>query len=143
MPKFVRKAALDRYPEVAGGRSSADWTHVLLTEEEYNELLRKISVAERDVSEAKQRAERAISDAKWEAAQKAQQTRQEAKEQVAAIQGAGAGTGGERPPARPECQFAAGQQRTSQCRSKPEAEKRTVWVCGGKLRGERDWLQGW
>ena len=87
MPKFVRKAALDRYPEVAGGRSSADWTHVLLTEEEYNELLRKISVAERDVSEAKQRAERAISDAKWEAAQKAQQTRQEAKEQVAAIQG--------------------------------------------------------
>lgn len=85
MPKFVRKAALDRYPEVAGGRSSADWTHVLLTEEEYNELLRKISVAERDVSEAKQRAERAISDAKWEAAQKAQQTRQEAKEQVAAI----------------------------------------------------------
>lgn len=87
MPKFVRKAALDRYPEVAGGRSSADWTHVLLTEEEYNELLRKISVAERDVSEAKQRAERAISDAKWEAAQKAQQVRQEAQEQVAAIQG--------------------------------------------------------
>ena len=37
--------------------------------------------------------------------------------------GAGAGTGGERPPARPECQFAAGQQRTSQCRSKPEAKK--------------------
>lgn len=63
MPKFVRKAALDRYPEVAGGRSSADCTHVLLTEEEYNELLRKISVAERDVSEAKHRAERAISDA--------------------------------------------------------------------------------
>ena len=85
MPKFVRKAALDRYPEVAGGRSSADWTHVLLTEEEYNELLRKISVAERDVSEAKQRAERAISDAKWEAAQKAQQARQEAQEEVAAI----------------------------------------------------------
>ncbi len=87
MPKFVRKAALDRYPEVTGGRSSADWTHVLLTEEEYNELLRKISVAERDVSEAKQRAERAISDAKWEATQKAQQARQEAQEQVAAIQG--------------------------------------------------------
>ena len=86
MPKFVRKAALDRYPEVAGGRSSADWTHVLLTEEEYNELLRKISVAERDVSEAKHRAERAISDARWEAAQKAQQAAQEARTRVEAAQ---------------------------------------------------------
>ena len=87
MPKFVRKAALDRYPEVAGGRSSADCTHVLLTEEEYNELLRKISVAERDVSEAKHRAERAISDAKWEATQKAQQAAQEARKRVEAAHG--------------------------------------------------------
>ena len=87
MPKFVRKAALDRYPEVAGGRSSADCTHVLLTEEEYNELLRKISVAERDVSEAKHRAERAVSDAKWEATQKAQQAAQEARKRVEAAQG--------------------------------------------------------
>ena len=86
MPKFVRKAALDRYPEVAGGRSSADCTHVLLTEEEYNELLRKISVAERDISETKHRAEKAITDAKWEAANRAQKAAQEAREQVEAAQ---------------------------------------------------------
>ena len=60
MAKFVKKGALDRYPEVPGGQTDPNCTHVILTMNEYSELRRKISVAEQDARATKHDAEKAV-----------------------------------------------------------------------------------
>lgn len=86
MAKFVKKGALDRYPEVSGGQSDPNCTHVILTEKEYSKLLDKVSVAEQKARDAKYNAEREIGAAKQEARYAAQKAAQEARETVEAIE---------------------------------------------------------
>ena len=63
MAEFVRKAAIG-FKEVHGGQSNPDCTHVILTKEEYKELIEKISKAERGAEEAIYLAERNVQDEK-------------------------------------------------------------------------------
>lgn len=86
MAKFVKKGALDRYPEVPGGQSDPSCTHVILTANEYDGLLRKISVAEQNVRTTKHNAERSIAQTEREAQYKAQQAAQEARQRVEAME---------------------------------------------------------
>lgn len=63
MAEFVRKAAIG-FKEVHGGQSNPECTHVILTKEEYKELIERISKAERGAEEARYIAERNIQDEK-------------------------------------------------------------------------------
>ena len=63
MAEFVRKAAIG-FKEVHGGQSNPDCTHVILTKEEYKELIEKISKAEGGAEEAIYLAERNVQDEK-------------------------------------------------------------------------------
>lgn len=85
MSKFVRKAALDRYPEVAGGHSDPACTHVILTEAEYSKLLRKISDAEQEVRITKDNAGKEIRRAQGEAQRRIEAAEHEAAQKVAAM----------------------------------------------------------
>lgn len=86
MSKFVRKAALDRYPEVAGGHSDPACTHVILTEAEYSKLLRKISDAEQEVRITKDNAGKEIRRAQGEAQCSIEAAEHEAAQKVAAME---------------------------------------------------------
>lgn len=86
MSKFVRKAALDRYPEVAGGHSDPACTHVILTEAEYSKLLRKISDAEQNVRMAKDNAGKEIRRVQSEAQRSIEAAEQEAQQKVVALE---------------------------------------------------------
>lgn len=86
MVKFVKKGALDRYTEVPGGQSDPNCTHVILAANEYDDLLRKISVAEQNVRTTKHDAEKAIAQAERGAQYKAQQAAQEARQSVEAME---------------------------------------------------------
>lgn len=85
MERYVRKAALDRYPEVAGGLSDPDCTHVILTEDDYRELHRRIAVAERDLDEARRRCEREIQNAQSGAQRDIHSAREAAKKEIEAL----------------------------------------------------------
>ena len=63
MAEFVRKAAIG-FKEVHGGQSNPECTHVILTKEEYKELIERISKAERGAEEARYIAERNVQDEK-------------------------------------------------------------------------------
>lgn len=86
MSKFVRKAALDRYPEVAGGHSDPACTHVILTEAEYSKLLRKISDAEQEVRITKDNAGKEIRRAQGEAQRSIEAAEHEAAQKVATME---------------------------------------------------------
>ena len=47
MAEFVRKVTIG-FKEVHGGQSNPECTHVILTKEEYKELVERISKAERE-----------------------------------------------------------------------------------------------
>lgn len=87
MAKFVKKAALDRYPEVSSGQSDPSCTHVLLTKKEYSELLGKLSTAEQETRTVKHEADRTIAEAKRNAEYKARQAAQEAQKAVQEMEG--------------------------------------------------------
>lgn len=63
MAEFVRKAAIG-FKEVYGGQSNPECTHVILTKEEYKELIERISKAEREAEEVEYIAERNVQDEK-------------------------------------------------------------------------------
>ena len=142
MSEFVKKTMVG-YKTVPGGHSDSDCTHVILTLEEYDYILSEKRQAERDTWIAKSNADKAVVEAKRNAAYMVQQARQEAQEKVAAIQGELEEEREESAHQRALNANLLRQQRTSQCRSKPKAEERAVRVCRGKLRGKRDWFQGW
>ena len=52
MSEFVKKTVVGYWP-VPGGHSDPECTHAILTLQEYNELLRKISAAEQDARDRK------------------------------------------------------------------------------------------
>ena len=72
MSEFVKKTAVG-YRNVKSGQSDPECTHVIMTLDEYKELLRKISRAEYNESEAKAEAakqiQKAFSDVAWQAKQ--------------------------------------------------------------------------
>ena len=63
MAEFVRKVTIG-FKEVHGGQSNPECTHVILTKEEYKELVERISKAERETEEARYIAERNVQDEK-------------------------------------------------------------------------------
>ena len=86
MSEFVKRTMMG-YKEVSGGHSDPECTHVILTKREYEKLLQEKQKAEIDARIAKSDADNEIAKAKSNAAYTAQQARQEAQDQVAAIQG--------------------------------------------------------
>lgn len=63
MAEFVRKTAIG-FKEVHGGQSNPECTHVILTKEEYKELIERIFKAEREVEEVRYISERNVQDEK-------------------------------------------------------------------------------
>ena len=63
MTEFVRKSKFG-FKEAHGGQSTPECTHVILTKEEYKELIERISKAERGSEEARYIAERNVQDEK-------------------------------------------------------------------------------
>ena len=59
MSEFVKKTVEGYWP-VPGGHSDPECTHAILTLQEYNELLRKISAAEQDARAARRKADKDI-----------------------------------------------------------------------------------
>ena len=86
MSEFVKRTMMG-YKEVPGGHSDPECTHVILTLKEYDQLLQEKSRAEMEARIAESDAEKKIVKAKNDAAYTEQQARQEAQEQVEAIQG--------------------------------------------------------
>lgn len=85
--KFVKVTTLGGYKEVQGGYSDPACTHVILTKQEYDKILQEKQRAEMDAGIAKSNADKAVTEAEKNAANTVQQARQEAKKEVAAIQG--------------------------------------------------------
>lgn len=85
MSEFVKRTMMG-YKDVPGGYSDPECTHVILTRKEYDQIYRKSRQAEMDAEIAKSNANKAIAEVKKNAAYTAQKARQEAQEQVAAIQ---------------------------------------------------------
>lgn len=59
MAEFAKKGVMG-YKVLPGGRNDSESTHAILSLEEYDELLRRIAVAERDKHEAIAQAKRTI-----------------------------------------------------------------------------------
>ena len=59
MAEFGKKGVMG-YKVLPGGRNDSESTHAILSLEEYDELLRRIAVAERDKHEAIEQAKRII-----------------------------------------------------------------------------------
>lgn len=78
MSEFVKKTLMG-YKEVPGGHSDSDCTHVILTLEEYDQQLQKISVAEQEARNTRYNANREI-----------QQERSYAESQISAAKAAAA-----------------------------------------------------
>jgi len=88
MSKFVKKAALDRYPEVAGGHSDPACTHVILTEAEYSKLLRKITDAEQEVRIIKDNADKEIRQAQGDAQRRVEHIEHQTAKKMAELEAA-------------------------------------------------------
>lgn len=61
MAEFGKKGVMG-YKVLPGGRNDSESTHAILSLEEYDELLRRIAVAERDKHEAIEQAKRIIKE---------------------------------------------------------------------------------
>lgn len=74
------------YKAVTGGSSDPECTHVILTLDEYNELLQDIREAEKAGTKAKENEESVIAKAKTDAAKEIQKIREEAEQKLAEMQ---------------------------------------------------------
>ena len=81
MAEFGKKGVMG-YKVLPGGRNDSESTHAILSLEEYDELLRRIAVAERDKHEAIEQAKRIIRRERAAAEQRGR----EAQEQVKAME---------------------------------------------------------
>lgn len=86
MSEFVKKTVMG-YKPVPGGQSDLECTHAILTLQEYNELLKKLSAAEQDARAARRKADKDILAVKEDASREVYRASQEAQERVDAIQG--------------------------------------------------------
>ncbi|MBS7083553.1 MAG: hypothetical protein KH061_09230, partial [Faecalibacterium prausnitzii] len=85
MAEFAKKGVMG-YKVLPGGRNDSESTHAILSLEEYDELLRRIAVAERDKHEAIAQAKRTIGREQAAAEQRAREAEEAAQEQVTAME---------------------------------------------------------
>ena len=85
MAEFGKKGVMG-YKVLPGGRNDSESTHAILSLEEYDELLRRIAVAERDKHEAIEQAKRIIRRERAAAEQRGREAEEAAQEQVTAME---------------------------------------------------------
>ena len=85
MAEFVKKTMMG-YKEVPGGASDPECTHVILKEKEYEQQLRKISVAEQEARNAKYDADREIRQVRSDAQSRVSAAVAEADQRVKALE---------------------------------------------------------
>lgn len=85
MSEFVKKTMVG-YKTVPGGHSDSECTHVILTLQEYDQLLREKSMAEQEARAARDQAAIDVAAADQRASQEAYRAAQEAQGKVEAIQ---------------------------------------------------------
>ena len=81
MSEFVKKTAFG-YKKVDGGHSDPECTHVILTIDEYDEILREKAKAEQETRNTKRDAEREISRVKQDARYEVENAAEEARQTV-------------------------------------------------------------
>ena len=84
MSEFVKKTMVG-YKTVPGGHSDSECTHVILTLQEYDQLLREKSMAEQEARAARDQAAIDVAAADQRASQAAYKAEQEAQGRVDAI----------------------------------------------------------
>ena len=108
MSEFVKKTMVG-YKTVPGGHSDPECTHAILTLKEYDQILQEKRQAEMDAVIAKSNADKEVAKAEMGAEYTAQRSPPGGPGRGGGYPGgAGAGKGGERPPARLECQICCG-----------------------------------
>lgn len=85
MAEFVKKTMMG-YKEVPGGVSDPECTHVILKEKEYEQQLRKISVAEQEARNTKNDADREIRQVRSDAQNRVSAAVTEADQRVKALE---------------------------------------------------------
>ena len=85
MAEFVKKTMMG-YKEVPGGASDPECTHVILKEKEYEQQLRKISVAEQEARNTKNDADREIRQVRSDAQSRVSAAEAEADQRVKALE---------------------------------------------------------
>lgn len=85
MAEFVKKTMMG-YKEVPGGTSDPECTHVILKEKEYEQQLRKISVAEQEARNTKYDADREIRQVRSDAQSRVSAAVAEADQRVKALE---------------------------------------------------------
>ena len=85
MAEFVKKTMMG-YKEVPGGASDPECTHVILKEKEYEQQLRKISVAEQEARNAKYDADQEIRQVRSDAQSRVSAAVTEADQRVKALE---------------------------------------------------------
>lgn len=85
MAEFAKKGVMG-YKVLPGGRNDSESTHAILSLEEYDELLHRIAVAERDKHEAIEQAKRIIGRERAVAEQRGREAEEAAQEQVTAME---------------------------------------------------------
>ena len=85
MAEFVKKTMMG-YKEVPGGASDPECTHVILKEKEYEQQLRKISVAEQEARNTKYDADREIRQVRSDAQSRVSAAVDEADQRVKALE---------------------------------------------------------
>ena len=85
MAEFAKKGVMG-YKVLPGGRNESESTHAILSLEEYDELLRRIAVAERDKHEAIEQAKRIIGRERAAAEQRGREAEEAAQERVTAME---------------------------------------------------------
>lgn len=81
MAEYVKKTAFG-YKVVPGGQSDQECSHVILTKQDYEEILKKKNQAERDVTDTKERAAAAIRKVQKEANRQIQKIKDEYDEEI-------------------------------------------------------------
>lgn len=82
MVEFAKSRGFLGYGVLPGGRNDKDSSHAVLPLAEYDELLRRIAVAERDKHEAIEQAKRTIGRERAAAEQRVREAEEAAQEQV-------------------------------------------------------------
>lgn len=85
MAEFVKRTMMG-YKEVPGGASDPECTHVILKEKEYEQQLRKISMAEQEARNAKYDADREIRQVRSDAQSRVSAAVAEADQRVKALE---------------------------------------------------------
>lgn len=86
MSDFVKKTALGGYKIVPGGASDPDYSHVILSKKEYEQLLREKARVEQESRDARLEADKAIQREKENASYRIHTSESEAAQKVAALE---------------------------------------------------------